>query len=121
MYADYRQQALVRAYQSAFTGLQDAAATDDPAAEVAAGAEPQDADTGNIEALGVLTIPKIDLSVVIGQGVDDGTLRYAVGHFDGTALPGTAGNCCVAGHRNYTWGKFFNRLNEVTVGDELLS
>ena len=27
------------------------------------------------------------------------------------------GNCVIAGHRNYTFGTYFNRLNEVQVGD----
>lgn len=74
----------------------------------------------NIQLLGVLTIPKIDLTVAIGNGTDNSTLKYAVGHFNDTALPGEMGNSCIAGHRNYTWGKFFNRLDEIEVGDEIL-
>lgn len=29
------------------------------------------------------------------------------------------GNCAIAGHRNYSFGLCFNRLNEVAVGDEI--
>lgn len=123
-YAGYRQQELVRAYQSAFTSLQE---TDQPAKpdssvpeENTAKKPEENAAIGNIDALGILTIPKIDLSVLIGQDVGNDILRFAVGHFKGTALPGETGNCCIAGHRNYTWGKFFNRLNEVAKGDKIL-
>lgn len=70
-------------------------------------------------AIGILTIPKIDLKVAVGEGVDMGTLKYAVGHFEGTAMPGKKGNFCVAGHRSYTYSEYFNRLDEVNKGDEI--
>lgn len=68
--------------------------------------------------VGLLTIPKIDLKVAVGEGVDMDTLRYAVGHFSGTAYPGENGNCCIAGHRSYTYSEYFNRLDEINKGDE---
>lgn len=68
-------------------------------------------------AIGLLTIPKIDLKVAIGEGVDNSTLKYAVGHFKGTAMPGSIGNFCVAGHRSYTYSEYFNRLGEIKNGD----
>lgn len=74
----------------------------------------------NIEGIGILVIPKIDLKVVIGEGADLETLKYAVGHFKGTALPGEKGNFCVAGHRSYVFGEYFNRLNELKTGDEVI-
>jgi len=74
----------------------------------------------NVEGIGILVIPKIDLKVVIGEGADLETLKYAVGHFKGTALPGEKGNFCVAGHRSYVFGEYFNRLNELKTGDEVI-
>lgn len=74
----------------------------------------------NIEGVGILIIPKIDLKVVIGEGADLETLKYAVGHFKGTAMPGEIGNFCVAGHRSYVFGEYFNRLNELKAGDEVI-
>jgi sortase A len=68
-------------------------------------------------AIGILTIPKIDLKVAIGEGVDNSVLKYAVGHFKGTAMPGDKGNFCVAGHRSYTYSEYFNRLGEIKNGD----
>lgn len=70
-------------------------------------------------AIAILSIPKIDLKVAVAEGTDLETLKYAVGHFTETAEPGQKGNFCVAGHRSYTYSEFFNRLNEVGVGDEI--
>lgn len=68
-------------------------------------------------AIGILTIPKINVKVAVGEGVDLNTLKYAVGHFEGTAMPGSNGNFCVAGHRSYTYSEYFNRLDEVNKDD----
>lgn len=70
--------------------------------------------------IGILEIPKIDLETVIGEGTDNEILKYMVGHFTKTAKPGEKGNFCVVGHRNYVFGQFFNRLDEVTEGDEII-
>jgi LPXTG-site transpeptidase (sortase) family protein len=73
----------------------------------------------NIRVLGVLRIPKLGLTVAVGDGVTRRTLRYAVGHFTGTALPGEEGNCAITGHRSYLWGEYFNRLDELEHGDSI--
>lgn len=73
----------------------------------------------NYGTVGILIIPKIDLKVAVGEGTDMDTLRYAVGHFKGTAMPGEKGNFALAGHRSYTYGQYFNRLDELTTGDEI--
>ncbi|URZ02525.1 class D sortase [Clostridium felsineum] len=69
--------------------------------------------------IGILEIPKIELKVAIGEGTDMKTLKYAVGHFKNTAMPGEDGNFCLAGHRSYTYGQYFNRLGEIKIGDEM--
>jgi len=71
-------------------------------------------------AIGLMLIPKINLKVAIGEGVDMETLKYAVGHFPNTAKPGEKGNFCVAGHRSYTYNEYFNRLGEIKIGDEVI-
>jgi LPXTG-site transpeptidase (sortase) family protein len=73
-----------------------------------------------ITVIGLLTIPKINLVVPIGEGVSDLTMQYTVAHFQNTALPGQAGNCVIAGHRNYLWGEHFNRLDELEVNDKIV-
>lgn len=73
-----------------------------------------------VTPIALMTIPKIDLKVVVGEGVAAKTLRYAVGHFTQTAQAGEVGNFSVIGHRNYTFGEFFNRLDELEAGDTIL-
>ena len=50
--------------------------------------------------IGRLEIPNLHLSAMVREGADAGTLRRAVGHIPGTALPGRAGNVGLAGHRD---------------------
>lgn len=76
-------------------------------------------DDSDMGVVGVLIIPKINLKVAIGEGADLETLKFAVGHFKGTAMPGKKGNFCIAGHRSYIYGEYFNRLNELKIGDEI--
>lgn len=68
-------------------------------------------------AICLLRIPAIDLEEAVKEGSTRGVLSSALGHVENTALPGEDGNCCVAGHRNYVFGKYFNRLGEIAPGD----
>lgn len=70
--------------------------------------------------IGTINIPKMELKAAISEGVDLETLKYAVGHFRGTPLPEEKGNFCLAGHRSYTYGEFFNRLDELEIGDIII-
>jgi sortase A len=63
-----------------------------------------------------IEIPKIGLSVMISDGIDSKTLRRAVGHVPGTALPGEAGNAALAAHRD----SFFRGLGGVSKGDSIV-
>jgi sortase A len=54
------------------------------------------------------------------EGVRASDLKVGIGHIPGTAGLGEKGNCVLAGHRNYTFGRFFNRLDEVEEGDIIL-
>lgn len=69
--------------------------------------------------MGVITIDKINLSAPLTEGTDNKSIRYALGHFEDTALPGENGNFAVAGHRSYTFGEYFSRLDELTQGDKI--
>jgi sortase A len=69
--------------------------------------------------IGIISIPKIELNVTLSEGIDASTLKYAVGHFTGTSMPGNKGNFCVAGHRSYAYNEYFNRLDELGVGDKI--
>jgi sortase A len=63
--------------------------------------------------LGVLRIPAIGLEVPVLEGTEDLTLNRAVGHIDGTPIPGEEGNIGIAGHRD----GFFRGLKDVHLGD----
>jgi sortase A len=66
--------------------------------------------------LGRIEISRLDLSAIVREGDDVATLRRAVGHIPGTALPGEFGNAGLAGHRD----TFFRSLKDVRVGDRIV-
>ena len=66
-------------------------------------------------AIGRIEIPRLGVSTVIRAGVDARTLRLAVGHIPGTALPGGGGNIGLAGHRD----TFFRKLRDIRTFDEI--
>jgi len=65
--------------------------------------------------IGRLTIPAADVDAIVTEGVDDPTLRRAVGHIPNTALPGEPGNVALAGHRD----TFFRGLAKLELGDPI--
>ena len=65
------------------------------------------------ESLGQLEIPRLGIGGVFAEGVDARTLRHAIGHVPGSALPGAPGNCALAGHRD----TFLHGLGEIRAGD----
>lgn len=70
--------------------------------------------------LAIIKIPKVDIQYPVVEGTTSSILKKSLGHFKGTALAGEVGNFCVAGHRNSSYAKYFNRLDEVNVGDEIV-
>ncbi len=77
--------------------------------------EGNDAVTGDM--LYILRIPSIDSENPVREGTERGVLSDSLGHESGTAFAGEEGNCVIAGHRNYNFGKYFNRLDEVEIDD----
>jgi sortase A len=67
------------------------------------------------DVIGRLSIPRLHLSAIVEEGVDDTTLARAVGHIPGTALPGETGNIGIAGHRD----TFFRALKDLQPQDEI--
>lgn len=74
---------------------------------------PHVATPSSTETLGRLEIPSISLSAMFIEGVDGRTLRRAVGHIPGTALPGDSGNVGLSAHRD----TFFRRLRKIHTND----
>jgi sortase A len=63
--------------------------------------------------IGRIDIPRLGVSAIVRAGVDNRTLRRAVGHVPETALPGEDGNMALAGHRD----SFFRPLKRAVEGD----
>lgn len=72
------------------------------------------------DAIATIRIDKIDVYLPVAEGVDLATLKFALGHMPETAELGTIGNAVVAGHRSHSFGSYFNRLDEIVVGDEIV-
>lgn len=69
--------------------------------------------------IGIIDIPAIKLRSPIIEGVALENLAVGIGHFPGTAGIGKKGNSVYAGHRSYTFGDFFNRLDELKIGNTI--
>lgn len=122
--ASKKQKAMVQAFENTIEDIDKNLSSEDTgsaagtAPEASPNAKPPSEDIA--AAIGIIKIPKLDLKVAVGEGIDNNTLKYAVGHFEGTAMPGEKGNFCVAGHRSYTYSEYFNRLDELKEGDDII-
>jgi sortase A len=66
--------------------------------------------------LGSIGVPRLGLSYVLLEGTDNRTLDKSVGHVEGTAAVGSAGNISVAGHRN----THFRKLEWIHRDDDII-
>ena len=76
---------------------------------------PSEKQPAHAAVLGRLEIPRLRVKAMVREGADEGTLRSAVGHIPGTALPGRVGNVALAGHRD----TFFRGLRNVQKNDAI--
>ena len=60
-----------------------------------------------------LSVPRLGIDRPVLSNASGPALAFGIGHVDGTAAPGTDGNCVLAGHRD-SWGAF---LADLRVGD----
>jgi sortase A len=67
------------------------------------------------DVVGKLEVPRIGLSVIVLQGIEERTLALGAGHVPGTPLPAVEGNVVIAAHRD----TFFRKLNVIMPGDEI--
>ena len=65
--------------------------------------------------VGMLDVPRLNLTTPVIEGDDDTTLKRAVGHLPDTPLPWERGNSAFAGHRD----GLFRPLKDIKVGDEI--
>jgi sortase A len=67
------------------------------------------------DTVGRLAIPRLDVSVMVLEGVASKTLRLGAGHIPGTPIPGFGGNAGIAAHRD----SFFRALSKIQANDEI--
>ena len=70
--------------------------------------------------MGIIDIPKIDVSLPIYHGTDKAVLGTAVGHLEGTSLPigGKSTHSVIAAHRGATNARLFTDIDQLEIGDE---
>lgn len=79
------------------------------------------ADLLNIgEALGYITIPKIDVNLPIYNGTSQDVLSKGVGHMEQASYPlgGESTHCVLTGHRGLPSAVLFTDLDKLEIGDE---
>lgn len=72
-----------------------------------------------IVEIAIIEIPSIDLKSVIVEGIEKEKLRYYLGHFEDTAMPGEVGNFSISGHSSVIYNEILNNLNKVEIGNEI--
>lgn len=70
-------------------------------------------------AMGYITIPSIQVNLVIYHGTTEKVLQKGVGHLQGTSLPvgGTGTHCVLSAHSGLSSKKLFTDLEQVVEGD----
>jgi sortase A len=69
-------------------------------------------------AVALIDIPKINLDMVVVQGVSAADLQKGPGHYPSTPSPGQPGNVGIAGHRT-TYLHPFRHLGQLRPGDPI--
>ena len=73
-----------------------------------------------ITAIARIEIPVIDVNLPVAEDATVYNLRYAIGHYIYSAPVGQRGLSILLGHRSYSYGRNFNRMGEVEIGDEII-
>jgi len=76
-------------------------------------------DIDGTPVLGTVTVDKIGLREPMLKGAGEESLSHGIGVVAEDRLPGVGTNFVLAGHRSFTPGKHFSRLNELARGDEV--
>jgi|LSQX01.1.fsa_nt_gb LPXTG-site transpeptidase (sortase) family protein len=73
-----------------------------------------------IQAIGRIIIPSISVKMPIAEGANLHNLRVAIGHYTNSPSAGEPGVAIYLGHRSYTYGRHFNRMDEVKIGETII-
>lgn len=72
-----------------------------------------------LHVYGTISIAKIDLREPMVEGATPASLKVGSGIVVPGRMPGELGNFVLASHRSLTFGRHFNRLDELTAGDKI--
>lgn len=113
-YADYRQQEILEEWKQGVAAIE----TD---REEIKKETPVPKEYGESEdVVGILKIPSIALEQPVLKGAAEQNLNLSLATIEPTGKPGAEGNIAIAGHNSRTYGRHFNRLAEVSPGDEII-
>lgn len=71
-----------------------------------------------VEAIGRIVIESVNINLPIVKGATETPLKYGAGWYDYSSKIGEkGGNAVILAHRMLTYGRMFNRLDEVKNGD----
>lgn len=124
LYMDYQQEKIYEEYQGALA--KEFAELEKSFSEVAGESateeslNPPEEPPGITGILGRIKIPAISVDLMLVEGTGSKQLQWGGGHVTGTAMPGETGNCSIAAHRDYTFGTYFSRLDELKPGDQII-
>ena len=76
-------------------------------------------DVSGTGIMGYIEIPKIDCSLPVYHGTDEGALQIAIGHLEGSSLPvgGKSTHSVLSGHRGLPSARLFTDLDQMEEGD----
>ncbi|TCT12877.1 LPXTG-site transpeptidase (sortase) family protein [Natranaerovirga pectinivora] len=72
------------------------------------------------ETIGLIAIDKIDLELPVIEDANEDNIWLGAAHILGTPHFWEKGNSFLAAHNVRTYGKLFNRLHELSLGDEIV-
>ncbi len=75
--------------------------------------------TVSLKSIGILSIGKIKISYSVWDEATKVSLRYGLGHYPGSVMPGETGNATILGH-NYKDGTMFHNLGKLKKGDKVV-
>ncbi|WP_144510246.1 class D sortase [Bacillus sp. FJAT-22090] len=102
-----------------FAGIKTEAATSKMMGGFSTNIAPNLSSEAANEVTGILRIDSIDLKAPVVRGATPAKLNKSLGTIDGLDEPGTLnGSAAIAGHQSHVFGQFFNRLDELQIGDK---
>ena len=69
-----------------------------------------------LNSIGILSISRMGIRYSVWDEATSVSLRYGLGHYPDSVMPGERGNATILGH-NYRDGSMFHKLGNLKVGD----